>query len=375
MKIVVASDSFKGCLSSLEVGNAIERGILRSNPDAEIKVFPISDGGEGLSEALKKYYNTETVEIEVTGPQFSKVKACYGYNPERQLAVMEMASAAGLPLVKGKKDPETATTYGVGEMIIDALDRGTTEFIIGIGGSATNDGGIGMLSALGFGFFDGSGRKVSPNALGLKNLVSIDATGADKRLKKCRFNVACDVDIPLCGDNGCSKIFAPQKGASPEDITEMDEWLDKYAELTRKVIAKSDKNIPGSGAAGGMGFAFRSYLNAELKPGIDLVIAYTGLETAIKVADLVITGEGRIDGQTAKGKVVSGVARVAKKYGKKVIAFCGSASNGVSVPGLDEIIQITPKNMPIEEAMKADVAIENLERTAGMIGSNISFVI
>ena len=371
MKIVVAADSFKGCLSSFEVGNAIKRGILRSNPEAEIDVFPISDGGEGLLEALKKYYNTETVKIEVTGPQFSKVKASYGYNAERKLAVMEMASAAGLPLVKGKKNPKTATTYGVGEMIHDALDRGAADFIIGIGGSATNDGGIGMLSALGFRFFDEDGRKVSPNALGLKDLASIDVTGVDKRLKKCRFTVACDVDIPLCGDNGCSKIFAPQKGASPEDITEMDEWLDKYAELTRKVILKSDKNISGSGAAGGMGFAFRSYLNSELKPGIDLVIAYTGLETAIKEVNLVITGEGRIDSQTSKGKVVSGVARVAKKYGKKVIAFCGSTSNGVAVPGIDEIIQITPKDMSLDEAMKANVAVANLERMAGIFGNNI----
>ena len=369
MKIVIAADSFKGCLSSLEVGNAIKRGILRSNPDAEIEVFPISDGGEGLSEALKKYYNTETIEIEVTGPQFNKVKACYGYNPKRKLAVMEMASAAGLPLIRGKKDVKTATTYGVGEMIIDALDRGAAEFIIGIGGSATNDGGIGMLSALGFGFFDASGRKISPNALGLRDLASIDGTGVDERLKKCRFTVACDVDIPLCGDSGCSKIFAPQKGASPEDIIEMDEWLEKYAKLTKQVYSDSDMNVKGAGAAGGLGFALKTYLDASLRPGIDIVISCMGLEEEIKNADYVCTGEGRIDNQTAKGKVVSGIARIAKKYNKPVIAFCGSLEDNTVVEGVDYIYRITPEDMPIDEAMKADVAVTNLERTVEMLYS------
>ena len=368
MKIVIATDSFKGCLSSLDAGMAIKGGILKNNPNSEVKVFPISDGGEGLSDALKKYFDTEEIEVEVTGPEFEKVKAYYGLNSEKKLAVIEMAAAAGLPLVKGEKSAKKATTYGVGEMLIDAMDRGAREFVIGIGGSATNDGGIGMLSALGFRFLDEKGNNVSPNALGLRELASIDISGAKPELKDCRFTVACDVDIPLCGDNGCSKIFAPQKGAGPEEILKMDEWLGKYAKLTGKIFPKSDKDFPGSGAAGGMGFALKSYLNAELKPGIDIVISFTGLEASIRAADLVITGEGRIDSQTSKGKVISGITRIAKKFGKKVIAFCGSVSDDANVPGLDKIIPVTPEGMPLQEAMKPDVAADNLKLAAETIG-------
>ena len=368
MKIVIATDSFKGCLSSLDAGTAIKNGLLKSYPDADIKVFPISDGGEGLTDALKEYLDTETIGVEVTGPEFKKLRARYGLNRDRKLAVIEMASAAGLPLVNGKKDVKYATTYGVGEMIIDAIEKGAREFIIGIGGSATNDGGIGMLSALGFRFLDRNGNKVIPNALGLKNIDSIDLVGAIPELKECTFTIACDVDILLCGDNGCSKIFAPQKGASQEDINQMDMWLNTYADITRKYFPLSDKDVPGSGAAGGMGFAFRSYLNATLKPGIDIVISSTGLESAIKEADYVITGEGKIDNQTSKGKVISGVLNTAKKYSKPVIAFCGSASDDCDHLGLERIVEITPKDMSLDVAMKPDVAMENIEAAVKNIG-------
>jgi len=361
VKIVIAVDSFKGCLSSTDVGMAIREGILKAAPETEVEVYPISDGGEGLSEALEKYFDTEKEELEVTGPEFKKVKAVYGLNREKKTAVIEMASAAGLPLVKEKKNVKQATTYGVGELITDAALKGAREFIIGIGGSATNDGGIGMLSALGFGFKDKDGNDVTPNANGLKDLAAIELSGMRAVLKECRFLVACDVDIPLCGENGCSRIFAPQKGATPIDIEEMDIWLDRYAKLTKEVLPDSDKDIPGSGAAGGMGFALRSYLNADLKPGIDIVISCTGLEEAIREADLVITGEGRIDDQTSKGKVVSGIVRTAQKYKKPVLAFCGSVVENTEIEGLEKIIPVTPESMPLSEAMKPETARNNIE--------------
>ncbi|MCR5329696.1 MAG: glycerate kinase [Lachnospiraceae bacterium] len=366
MKIVVATDSFKGCLSSAKAGEAIKNGILKERPDAEVKVFPISDGGEGILEALKDHFDTEMIAVEVTGPQFEKVRAQYGFNPEKKLAVIEMAAAAGLTLVKGKKDPKAATTYGVGELILDALKRGTEEFIIGIGGSATNDGGIGMLNALGFGFYDMNGKCVTPNANGLKDLASIDLAGAAGPLKDCRFTVVCDVDIPLCGEQGCSAIFAPQKGADPDDIRQMDGWLSAYAKKTRELIPGSDMDFPGSGAAGGMGFALRSYLGADLRPGIDIVISCLGLEDEIRDADCVVTGEGRIDSQTSKGKVISGIVRTAKRYGKPVVAFCGSVADDVCIEGIDRICPVTPKNMPLEEAMQPETAAANLAAAASV---------
>ena len=363
MRIIIATDSFKGCLSSKDAGEAIGRGILKANPDAEVKVVPISDGGEGLTQSLKQLCS-EWVEKEVTGPEFKKVTATYGINKENKLAVIEMAAAAGLPLVKGEKDPKRATTYGVGELIKDAIEKGVRSFIIGIGGSATNDGGVGMLAALGYRFYDKTGAEISLTPLGIKELDKIDITGAHPALKECEFTVACDVDIPLCGENGCSYIFAPQKGATPQDIADMDQWLQNYAGLTKKVMPDTDPDYPGSGAAGGMGFALKSYLGATLKPGIDIVISALGLEKEISDADIVITGEGKIDSQTARGKVVSGVSHIAKKYGKRVMAFCGATDVTPDVAGVDEIYAVTPKDMPLEVAMQPDIAAKNTEEAA-----------
>ena len=363
MKIIIATDSFKGCLSSKDAGEAIGRGILKANPDAEVKVVPISDGGEGLTQSLKQLCST-WVEKEVTGPEFKKVTATYGINKENKLAVIEMAAAAGLTLVKGEKDPKRATTYGVGELIKDAINKGVRSFIIGIGGSATNDGGVGMLAALGYRFYDKTGAEISPAPLGIKELADIDITGAHPALKECKFTVACDVDIPLCGENGCSYIFALQKGATSQDIADMDQWLQNYAGLTQKVMPDTDPDYPGSGAAGGMGFALKSYLGATLKPGIDIVISALGLEKEISDADIVITGEGKIDSQTARGKVVSGVSHIAKKYGKRVMAFCGATDVTPDVAGVDEIYAVTPKDMPLEVAMQPDIAAKNTEEAA-----------
>lgn len=363
MRILIATDSFKGCLSSKDAGEAIGRGILKANPDAEVKVVPISDGGEGLTQSLKQLCS-EWVEKEVTGPEFKKVTATYSINKENKLAVIEMAAAAGLPLVKGEKDPKRATTYGVGELILDAIEKGIRSFIIGIGGSATNDGGVGMLAALGYRFYDKTGAEISPTPLGIKELADIDITGAHPALKECKFTVACDVDIPLCGENGCSYIFAPQKGATPQDIADMDQWLQNYAGLTQKVMPDTDPDYPGSGAAGGMGFALKSYLGATLKPGIDIVISALGLEKEISDADIIITGEGKIDSQTARGKVVSGVSHIAKMYGKRVMAFCGATDVTPEAAGVDEIYAVTPKDMPLEVAMQPDIAAKNIEEAA-----------
>ena len=363
MKILIATDSFKGCLSSKDAGEAIGRGILKANPDAEVKVVPISDGGEGLTQSLKQLCS-EWVEKEVTGPEFKKVTATYGINKENKLAVIEMAAAAGLPLIMGEKEPKKATTYGVGELILDAINKGVRSFIIGIGGSATNDGGVGMLAALGYRFYDKTGAEISPTPLGIKELTTIDITGAHPALKECEFTVACDVDIPLCGENGCSYIFAPQKGATPQDIADMDQWLQNYAELTKKVMPDTDPDYPGSGAAGGMGFALKSYLGATLKPGIDIVISALGLEKEISDADIIITGEGKIDSQTARGKVVSGISHIAKKYGKRVMAFCGATDVTPDAAGVDEIYAVTPEDMPLEVAMQPDIAAKNIEEAA-----------
>ena len=363
MKILIATDSFKGCLSSKDAGEAIGRGILKADPGTEVKVVPISDGGEGLTQSLKQLCS-EWVEKEVTGPEFKKVTATYGINKDNKLAVIEMAAAAGLSLVKGEKDPKRATTYGVGELIKDAIEKGVRSFIIGIGGSATNDGGVGMLAALGYRFLDKNGAEISPTPLGIKELADIDITGAHPDLKQCEFTVACDVDIPLCGENGCSKIFAPQKGAGPKDIADMDLWLLHYAELTQKVMKDANPNYPGSGAAGGMGYALKSYLGATIKPGIEIVISALELEKDIAGADIIITGEGKIDSQTARGKVVSGVSHLARKYGKRVIAFCGSTDVTSDVAGVDEIYAVTPKDKPLEVAMQPDIAIQNIEHTA-----------
>lgn len=360
MRVIVATDSFKGCLSSADAGEAVKRGILKADPAAEVKVVPISDGGEGLTESLYRMCS-EHVETEVTGPMYEKVTAVYGINRENKMAVIEMAAAAGLPLVKGEKDPKHATTYGVGELIKDAIEKGIRKFILGIGGSATNDGGIGMLSALGYRFLDKDGAEISPDPAGLSKLASIDITKALPTLKECEFTVACDVDIPLCGECGCSYVFAPQKGAIQQDIADMDKWLQRYAELTKEVLPGADPDYPGSGAAGGMGYALKSYLDATLKPGIDIVISALNLEYDISTADIVITGEGKIDAQTSRGKVVSGVSHIAKKYGKKVIAICGRTDVTAEEAGVDEIYAVTPFDMPLEVAMQPDTAKVNIE--------------
>lgn len=368
MKITVAIDSFKGSLSSVEAGNAVKRAAERVFRDCKVSVRPLADGGEGTVEALCSGLGGEMISVEVTGPHGRPVNAEYCILPDGQTAVIEMASAAGITLVSDEeRNPLNTTTFGVGEMIKDAISRGCRRFIVGIGGSATNDGGIGMLSALGFEFLDKNGNDIEVFGRGLENLAVIKVDNAIKGLCDCSFSVACDVKNVLCGENGCSAVYGPQKGATPEIVRDMDKWLKNYAEIAKGVSDRADENYEGVGAAGGLGFAFLTFLNAELKSGIEIILGETKLEEYIKDADLVVTGEGRLDSQTAMGKAPIGVARLAKKYGKKVIAFSGCVTDDaeiINLHGIDAYFPILRGVVTLEEALEKENAKKNLEATA-----------
>jgi len=364
MRVVVALDSFKGSLSSVEAGSAVRAAVRELDKDADVSLFPLADGGEGTVEALAAGMNGQMIPLTVTGPLGIPVKASYCILPDNT-AVMEMAAAAGLTLVpEEKRDPMVTTTFGVGELIRDALDRGCRSFLIGIGGSATNDGGTGMLSALGYVFLDAEGNQIPAGAKGLERLAVIEGAPLQE-LKDCTFRIACDVSNPLCGEKGCSAVFAPQKGAKKKDIPQMDIWLQNYA-----TIAGGDPDIPGAGAAGGLGFAFLHFLNASLEPGAQIVLEQTGIEAAIKNADLVITGEGRLDGQSVMGKAPVGVAALSKKHGKTVVAFCGCIGENAELCneyGIDAYFSIAPGAVSLEEAMDRDNAYNNLKNTAKQV--------
>ncbi len=367
-KIVAAIDSFKGSLSTFEAGKAIEEAAKEVYENIEVRISPIADGGEGTVEAIISAANGEFVKTTVCNPFGEKIQATYGYIPKTKTAIIEMSAAAGITLIKeSERNPMNTTTFGVGEMILDAISKGCRKFVIGIGGSATNDGGVGMLQALGFEFLDENGKQVLFGAKGLKDIATIRIENAAKELKECSFCVACDVKNVLCGDNGCSAIYGPQKGATPEMIKNMDSWLENFANLTKEVIPTSDANIPGTGAAGGMGFALLSYLNASLMSGIEIVMKETDLESHIKDSDLVVTGEGRLDGQSYMGKAPIGVAKLAKKYSKPVIAFSGCVTDDAVVcneHGIDAFFPIVRKPCTLEDAMNAKNAYKNLKDTA-----------
>lgn len=367
-KIVAAIDSFKGSLTTFEAGKAVKEAAEKVYSDVTTVISPIADGGEGTVEAVVSAAKGELVETTVCNPLGKKIRSNFGYIPQTKTAVIEMSAAAGITLIsENERNPMDTTTYGVGEMILDAISRGCRRFIIGIGGSATNDGGIGMLTALGFEFSDKNGKQVPLGAKGLKDIAVIRTENAVKELKECSFCVACDVKNVLCGKEGCSAVYGPQKGATPEMIGEMDLWLENYARLTKKIFPDSDANAPGAGAAGGMGFAFLAYLNAAMVPGIELVIGETGLERHIKDADLVVTGEGRLDGQSYMGKAPIGVAKLAKKYGKPVIAFSGCVTDDAVLcneHGIDAFFPILRKPCTLQEAMNKDNAYKNLRDTA-----------
>lgn len=371
MKVVVAIDSLKGSLTSLEAGEAIQEGILRAISDAEVIVRPLADGGEGTVEALIRGMNGRYEKITVTDPLGRPTDAVYGILEDSHTAIIEMSAAAGITLIDAKdRNPMNTTTYGVGEMIKDAIGKGCRHFFIGIGGSATNDGGIGMLQALGYGMLDTEGKQVSLGAKGLAELVSITDENVLPELKECTFQIACDVKNPLCGELGCSAIFGPQKGATPDIIAQMDSWLGKYALLTANCYKKADSNYPGTGAAGGMGFAFLSYMNAELRSGVQIVLEETKLEEYIRNADIVVTGEGCLDGQSVMGKAPIGVAALAKKHHKKVIAFAGCVTEDAKVcnqNGIDAFFPILRNVVTREEAMDTDNAHRNMTDTAEQV--------
>lgn len=371
MKVVVAIDSLKGSLSSLEAGNAIKQGIKRVYQDAKIIVKPLADGGEGTVEALVSGMNGKIETVVATGPLGDKIESSYGIIPEKRLAIMEMASIAGITLLSLKqRNPLYTTTYGLGEMIKDAISKGCNNFIIGIGGSATNDGGIGMLQALGFDLLDKDGNQVPLGARGLKDLVKIDDKNVLPELKKCQFKIACDVTNVLCGENGCSVVFGPQKGATSQMIKDMDQWLYNFANLAKKKYPHSDALVPGTGAAGGLGFAFLTFVKATLESGIDIILETIDLKSDLKDADVVVTGEGCLDRQSAMGKAPVGVAKMAKLYNKPVIAFAGSVTKEAKLcnqEGIDAYFPIIRNITTLQEAMAKENAKNNLMDTVEQV--------
>lgn len=371
MKVVVAIDSLKGSLSSLEAGEAIKSGVLKAMPEAEVCVRPLADGGEGTVEALALGMGGELKTVEVTGPLGEKINCLYGILEESKTAIVEMSGAAGITLVSDElRNPLHTTTYGVGEVIKDAIANGCRHFIVGIGGSATNDGGIGMLQALGFGMLDKDGNQVPFGAKGIKEIVTITDDQVIPELKECSFRIACDVTNPLCGERGCSAVYGPQKGATPEMVKEMDAWLADYAKLVSAKYEKADAEYPGTGAAGGMGFAFLAYTNAVLESGIKIILEETKLEDYVKDADIVITGEGRLDGQTAFGKAPIGVAKIAKKFDKTVLAFAGSVTKDAVVcneHGIDAFFPILRRIQTLQEAMTPEIARDNMVTTVEQV--------
>ena len=375
MKVVVAIDSLKGSLSSLEAGQAIKEGVQVVYPEADVVVRPLADGGEGTVEALAIGMGGELVHVNVTGPLGDAVTAEYGIlkadETRPKTAIIEMSAAAGITLFPDeKRNPMHTTTFGVGELIKDAIDNGCRHFIVGIGGSATNDGGIGMLQALGYDFLDKNGAPVAYGGAGLQSIARIQAENVLPELKDCTFRVACDVTNPLCGPMGSSAIYGPQKGATPEMVKELDEALLHYAELSKETFDHADRLYPGTGAAGGMGFAFLTYTNAVLESGIKIVLEETGLEDEMKDADFVITGEGRLDSQTALGKAPIGVAHLAKKHDKKVLAFAGCLTPDAGVcneNGIDAFFPILRRVITVQEAMEKETARENMIRSVEQV--------
>lgn len=366
MKIIIAPDSFKECLTAAQVAQAIENGVKQVLPDAVCVQVPVADGGEGTLQSLVDATGGKLVETTVTGPMGESVSACFGLLGDGETAVIEMARASGIELVPvPQRNPLISTTKGTGELIQKALDHGVKRMIVGIGGSATNDGGAGMMQALGVRLLDGDGKELPCGGGALIELAAIDTSAMDKRLNAVEFIAACDVDNPLTGDNGASVVFGPQKGATAAMVQQLDQALQHYADIIARDLAIAVANQPGAGAAGGMGAALLAFLGAKLKPGIDIVMEAVDLAGLMSGADLVITGEGRIDGQTAQGKTPVGVARIAKQFDLPVIALAGSVGPGAEAVyecGIDALFPIVHGAVPLSEALTHGE--ENLTRAA-----------
>ncbi|GGC06514.1 glycerate kinase [Marinobacterium zhoushanense] len=372
MKVVIAPDSFKESLSAEAVARALADGWRSLMPDAELVELPLADGGEGTTQALVAATGGEMVRCRATGPLGQPVEAFWG-RIDGARAVIECAAASGLDLVsRDARDPWHATTWGTGELILAALNSGARHIIVGLGGSATNDGGAGMLQALGVKLLDAKGEPINPGAAGLAQLAQIDISAMDGRLADVRFEVACDVDNPLTGPEGASAIFGPQKGADEALVGRMDEALRNYDEQIQRCLGRSVDKTAGAGAAGGLGSAFLAFLNAELKPGIEIILDAVDIESHLQGADLLITGEGRIDGQTARGKTPVGVARRAMQYRVPCIAVGGSVPTELALldqlaeQGIRAVFPILPGVSALEEAL-ADA-----ERNLRLCGRNLA---
>lgn len=356
MKIVIAPDSFKESLSAMEVASEIEAGFREIFPAAEYYKYPVADGGEGTVQAMIEATAGKRIDVTVCGPLGEPVQAFYGLSGKEGIAIIEMAAASGLELVPpALRNPLKTTSYGTGELIRSALDAGARRFIVGIGGSATNDGGIGMLQALGVHLLDARGAELGPGGAELARLAQIDISDLDPRLQDCVIEVACDVSNPLVGPAGASAVFGPQKGATPEMVLQLDAGLMHYAAIIARDLGVEVSAVPGAGAAGGMGAAMLAFLGGKLRPGVDIVTDAIGLSAAVKDADLVITGEGRIDSQTIKGKTPIGVARVAQVYGVPVIGLAGCLANDAAVVhqhGIDVVFCAVRKACTVEEALR-----------------------
>ncbi|WP_318445295.1 glycerate kinase [Photobacterium leiognathi] len=366
MKIIIAPDSYKESLTAMEVATAIENGFRQVIPNAEYIKLPMADGGEGTVQSLVDASNGTIIERSVTGPLGEQVNGFFGLMGDGKTAIIEMAAASGLHLVSPElRNPMLTTSFGTGELILAALDKGVEHIIVGIGGSATNDGGIGMAQALGVRFLDENNKPIHYSGGALDRLHRIDISNIDPRLVLVKLEVACDVDNPLCGEKGASQVFGPQKGATPEMVTQLDNNLAHYAEIIKRDLGNDVKDMAGAGAAGGMGAALLGLFNAQLRPGIEIVMDAVNLADVLKDADLVITGEGRIDSQTIHGKTPIGVARTAKRFNKPVIGIAGSLSydcNVVHEHGIDAVFSVVPRSVSLAEAL-AEAAI-NVELTA-----------
>lgn len=366
MNILIAPDSFKESLSALQVAQAIAAGLREVLPEARCRLLPMADGGEGTVQALVDATGGTLRAVTVTGPTGRRIDARYGLAADRGLAVIEMAAASGLEGVPpAERDPRTATSFGTGELIADALDAGARRFVIGLGGSATNDGGAGMLQALGVRFVDADGHDLAPGGAALARLHRIDVGGLDARIAQCRIDVACDVTNPLLGPQGASAVFGPQKGATPAMVDELDGCLQRLAEVLHRDLGQDVADVPGTGAAGGMGAALLAVLGARLRPGSEVVADALGLDAAVREADLVITGEGRTDGQTIRGKAPIGVARAAARHGVPVIGLSGALtpeSSAVHDHGIAAVFSAVRSVCTMEEALRDAAA--NLQATA-----------
>ncbi|MBO8142770.1 MAG: glycerate kinase [Firmicutes bacterium] len=356
MRVVIAPDSFKGSLPADAVAEALAQGWLSAWPETLVDGVPIADGGEGTVDAMVRATGGRIVLSQVTGPLGYTVQARFGVLGDGKTAVIEMAEASGLSLVPPKaRNPARATTRGTGELILAALNLGCRRIIVGIGGSATNDGGAGMAQALGVSLLDASGREIPPGGLALARLDRIDVKGLDPRVREAEFVVAADVDNPLCGPDGASRVFGPQKGAGPDLVEQLDRALAHYGDVIRRDVGVDVVDMPGAGAAGGLGAGLVAFCGAVLRPGAEIVLEAVGLESRVRAADLVITGEGRLDGQSVRGKAPLAVARLAKRYGKPVVAVGGSIAPGadelLAEHGIDAVMAIAPGPISLEAAM------------------------